>query len=69
MMRKRGRGGRYGPRPGPIDLFQILQLQASQLATESEVIEPPNALLANRVGLHLALGGSSDAKPAVAIVK
>ena len=54
---------------GASDLLPVLQLQASQLATESEVIKLRNALLANRIDLHLAVGGSFDAQPAVAMAK
>lgn len=52
---------------GAIDLLPVLQLQASQLATKSEVVKLHNALLANRITLHLALGGSFDAAPAASI--
>ena len=52
---------------GAIDLLPVLQLEASQLATKSEVVKLRNALLANRITLHLALGGSFDATPAARI--
>jgi len=49
---------------GAIDLLSVLQLQAAQLASQAEVIKLRNAQLANRINLHLALGGSFDASPA-----
>jgi len=54
---------------GAYDLLPVLQLQTAQLATESEVIKLRNARLTNRINLHLALGGSFDATPAVALLK
>ena len=52
---------------GAIDLLPVLQLQADELGVESEVIRLRNALLANRINLHLALGGSFDSTPASSI--
>jgi outer membrane protein TolC len=49
---------------GAIDLLSVLQLQDAQLASQSELIKLHNAQLANRIRLHLALGGSFDAQPA-----
>lgn len=43
-------------------LFHLLQEKA--LASQSKVIQLRNARLANRINLHLALGGSFDAAPA-----
>jgi len=54
---------------GSIDLLPVLQLEASQLAVQSDVIKLRNARLANRINLHLALGGSFNATPAVAAVQ
>ncbi len=39
-------------------------VQASEIATQADVIKMRNALLANRIDLHLALGGSFVATPA-----
>ena len=49
---------------GSIDLLSVLILQWEQLATQASVIKLRNAQLANRINLHLALGGSFDAAPA-----
>ena len=50
---------------GSIDMLSVLQLQERQLNSQASVIQLRNALLANRINLHLALGGSFDAAPAV----
>ena len=50
--------------PARIDLLSVLILQSEQLATQGDVIKLRNAQLANRINLHLALGGSFDAAPA-----
>ena len=47
-----------------ITLLSVLQLQTAQIASQAEVIKLRNAQLANRINLHLALGGSFDAAPA-----
>jgi outer membrane protein, multidrug efflux system len=49
---------------GALSLQPALQLQAGQLAIQAGVIKLRNAQLANRVTLHLALGGGFDARPA-----
>jgi outer membrane protein, multidrug efflux system len=49
---------------GSIDLLSVLILQNAQLTTQSDVIKLRNAQLANRINLHLALGGSFDTTPA-----
>jgi NodT family efflux transporter outer membrane factor (OMF) lipoprotein len=49
--------GRIRYAVGSTDLFHVLQLQAKQLATRYELIGISNDRLANRVALHLALGG------------
>jgi outer membrane protein TolC len=49
---------------GATDLLSVLQLQTDQIATQVELIKARNAQLANRINLHLALGGSFDASPA-----
>ena len=51
---------------GRRDLLWVEQLQTEQLAVESNVIQLRNAQIANRIQLHLALGGSFDAVPSVA---
>ena len=49
---------------GATDLLSVLQLQTDQIATQVELIKARNAQLANRINLHLALGGSFDKSPA-----
>jgi NodT family efflux transporter outer membrane factor (OMF) lipoprotein len=49
--------GRVRYTAGASDLFYVLQLQARQLHTRFELIGVRNDRLANRVALHLALGG------------
>jgi hypothetical protein len=46
------------------DMLNVLLLQEKALASQSQVIQLRNARLANRINLHLALGGSFDAAPA-----
>ncbi len=50
---------------GATDLLSVLQLQTYQIATQAELIKARNAQLANRINLHLALGGSFNTTPAV----
>jgi outer membrane protein TolC len=50
---------------GRRDLLWVEQLQTEQLAVEEHVIQLRNAQIANRIQLHLALGGSFDAAPSV----
>ena len=54
-------------RAGALALQPVLQLQADQLATEAVIIKLRDAQLANRVTLHLALGGGFDSAPAAAV--
>jgi len=54
---------------GAYDMQQVLQLQTTQLSVESDVTQLRNARIANRINLHLALGGSFDAEPAIAPIK
>jgi outer membrane protein TolC len=54
---------------GTYDMLQVLQLQTSALGVEADVIKMRNARLANRIALHLVLGGSFDAVPASAITR
>jgi len=49
---------------GSVDLFEVLGLQTQQIENEELVINLRDALLSNRINLHLALGGSFDASPA-----
>jgi outer membrane protein, multidrug efflux system len=51
---------------GATDLLSVLQLQADQIVSQVRVIQLRDAQLANRINLHLALGGSFDAEPAAA---
>jgi outer membrane protein TolC len=50
---------------GATDLLSVLQLQTDQIATQAEIIKARNAQLANRINLHLAMGGSFNSSPAV----
>jgi outer membrane protein TolC len=52
---------------GSSDLQSVLQLQTIQIASQADVIKLRNAQLANRINLHLALGGSFDAAPAAVV--
>jgi multidrug efflux system outer membrane protein len=56
-------------RAGTYDMQQVLQLQTSELSVESDVIRVRNARFANRINLHLALGGSFETAPAIPPVK
>lgn len=49
---------------GTIDLLSVLILQASEFESQASVIKLRNARLANRIDLHLALGGGFNAAPA-----
>ena len=57
--------GRLKYDAGAIDLLSLLQLQAAQILSQVQVVKMQNARLANRIDLHLALGGSFDRTPAV----
>lgn len=46
---------------GAIALLSVLQLQEAQITSQAELIKLRTAQLANRIQLHLALGGSFDA--------
>jgi len=52
---------------GAIDMLSVLQLQEAQLTSEADLVKLRNAQLANRIQLHLALGGSFDSAPAAHI--
>jgi outer membrane protein, multidrug efflux system len=51
---------------GTLDFLSVLQLQAGQIESEADLIKLRNTQLANRIDLHLALGGSFDSSPATA---
>ena len=51
---------------GRRDLLWVEQLQSEQIVVESNVIQLRNAQIANRIQLHLALGGSFDVASSVA---
>jgi NodT family efflux transporter outer membrane factor (OMF) lipoprotein len=52
-------------RAGSMDLLSVLQLQEGQIQSEVDLIKLRNTQLANRINLHLALGGSFDNSPAM----
>lgn len=56
--------GRLRYQAGATDLLHVLQLQAKQLDTQFDLIGIHNERLANRVALHLALGGGFAPAPA-----
>ena len=58
--------GRIKYEAGVIDMLSLLQLQTAQVETEMEIVQTTNSQLANRINLHLGLGGSFDASPAAA---
>jgi outer membrane protein, multidrug efflux system len=49
---------------GTVDPLSVLILQADEYTSQASVISLRNARLANRIDLHLALGGGFDAAPA-----
>jgi outer membrane protein TolC len=49
---------------GSMDFLSVLQLQEGQIQSQASLIEIRNMQLANRINLHLALGGSFDSSPA-----
>jgi len=52
---------------GSRDLLWVANLQADQLAIQAVVIKTKNLRRANRIKLHLALGGDFDATPAASL--
>jgi multidrug efflux system outer membrane protein len=52
---------------GAMDMLSVLQLQEGLLQSRAKLIQLRYALLANRITLHLALGGGFDAAPASVI--
>lgn len=55
--------GRLRYDAGATDLLHVLQMQARQLNTQFDLIAIRNDRLANRVALHLALGGGFPPAP------
>jgi NodT family efflux transporter outer membrane factor (OMF) lipoprotein len=55
--------GRLRYDAGATDFLHVLQMQARQLSTQFDLIAIRNGRLANRVALHLALGGGFSATP------
>ena len=49
---------------GSMDLLSVLQLQEGQIQSQADLIKLHDSQLANRINLHLALGGSFDSSPA-----
>lgn len=54
-------------RAGTMDLLSVLQLQEGQIQSQADLIKLRNTQLANRITLHLALGGSFDSSPAATL--
>ena len=48
---------------GAADMLTVLQLEERRLTSRATTIQLRNARLANRINLHLSLGGSFDAAP------
>jgi NodT family efflux transporter outer membrane factor (OMF) lipoprotein len=55
--------GRLRYEAGASDFLHVLQMQARQLSTQFDLIAIRNGRLANRVALHLALGGGFTPSP------
>jgi multidrug efflux system outer membrane protein len=55
--------GRIRYTVGATDLLHVLQRQATQINTRVDLIGIYNERLADRVGLHLALGGGFEPPP------
>jgi outer membrane protein, multidrug efflux system len=52
---------------GGMDLLSVLQLQEGQIESQANLIKLRNTQLANRINLHLSLGGSFDSSKAASI--
>ena len=52
---------------GSMDLLSVLQLQEAQIQSQADLIKLLNTQLANRINLHLALGGSFDNSPSTTL--
>ena len=48
---------------------QVLELQTEMFIVEASLLEMNEALLTNRIDLHLALGGGFDDKAAIPPIK
>jgi outer membrane protein, multidrug efflux system len=55
-------------RAGSMDLLSVLQLQEGQIQSQTYLIKLRNTQLANRINLHLALGGGFDSSPSGAAI-
>ena len=55
--------GRLRYDAGATDFLHVVQMQSRQLSTQFDLIAIRNSRLANRVALHLALGGGFAATP------
>ncbi len=53
---------------GAMDMLSVLQLQERLLESQAMLIQLRNALLVNRINLHLALGGGFDTTPSDVMV-
>jgi outer membrane protein, multidrug efflux system len=54
---------------GAVDMLSVLQLQEAQIESQRQLVELRNAQLANRIQLHLALGGGFDAEPTAKVAE
>jgi len=66
-VREHGEAVRIGDlryKSGTMDLLSVLQLQTGQIESQANLIKLRNTQLANRINLHLALGGSFESSPA-----
>jgi multidrug efflux system outer membrane protein len=52
---------------GTMDFLSVLQLEEGQIQSQADLIKLHNTRLANRINLHLALGGSFDSLPATTL--
>jgi outer membrane protein TolC len=52
---------------GTMDFPSVLQLEEGQIQSQADLIKLHNTQLANRIDLHLALGGSFDSLPATTL--
>ena len=61
------RVGELKYKAGSMDFLSLLQLEAGQIQSQAYLIKLRNTQLANRINLHLALGGSFDSSPATTL--
>ena len=52
---------------GTMDFLSVLQLEEGTIQSQTDLIKLHNTQLANRIDLHLALGGSFDSLPATTL--